>query len=153
MSPPSGLNPDLVVSKKDAERPTGRKSSLRGVRRIGRAEQRGLFGEEWRLSPAPKPETRRRLKRRWGSCAPRIAKGNALGSRTLGVTGRRGLARGGRVGVAHATGNCALVLNLPFSRGGDRAVPTCSFSRPGPPELCLQLCHGWVERSVLEGRL
>jgi len=66
---------------------------------------------EWRLSPAPKPETRRRLKRRWGSCALGIAKGNALGSRAPadGVAGR--LRRDGRVGVAHATGNCALVHN------------------------------------------
>jgi hypothetical protein len=74
---------------------------------------KGLFGVEWRLSPAPKPEIRRRLKRRSGSCAPRIAKGNALGSRTPAETGCKGLARGGRVGVAHATGKCALVLNCP----------------------------------------
>ena len=69
---------------------------------------------EWRLSPAPKPETRRRFKRRWGSCAPLIAKGNALGSRTPGGRGCVSQAEGGRVGVAQATGKCAIVLNLVF---------------------------------------
>ncbi len=33
---------------------------------------------EWRLSPAPKPETRRRLKRRWGSCATGSLRPEAL---------------------------------------------------------------------------
>ncbi len=40
----------------------------------------------------------------------------------------QGLALGGRVGVAHATGNCALVLNLPFRSGMD-LLPTL---RPTP---------------------
>ena len=69
---------------------------------------------EWRLSPAPKPETRRRLKRRWGSCAPRIAKGNALGSGTPDLTGCKVRLVQGSGGVAHATRNCALVPNLPL---------------------------------------
>ena len=67
---------------------------------------------EWRLSPAPKPETRRRLKRRWGNCALRIAKGNALGSRTPHLTGSGCTWCRGWVGVAHSTRNCALVTNL-----------------------------------------
>ena len=43
---------------------------------------------EWRLSPAPKPETRRRLKRRWGSCAPGSLRATPLAQVQAGAKGR-----------------------------------------------------------------